>query len=47
MNAIKIGKKSYVGSGSAISKNVKPGSLAIERGVQIEIDNWERKIKKK
>ena len=44
---IKIGKKSYVGSGSAISKNVKPGSLAIERGVQMEINNWERKIKKK
>ena len=44
---IKIGKKSYIGSGSAISKNVKPDSLAVERGVQMEIKNWERKTKKK
>ena len=44
---IKIGKNSYVGSGSAISKDVKPDSLAIERTNQIEIKNWSRKIKRK
>ena len=44
---VKIGKNAYVGSGSAISKNVKKKALGIERTNQIEIKNWHRKIKKK
>jgi bifunctional UDP-N-acetylglucosamine pyrophosphorylase/glucosamine-1-phosphate N-acetyltransferase len=44
---VKIGKNAYVGSGSAISKNVKEKALGIERTNQIEIKNWHRKIKKK
>mgnify|MGYP001178577908 FL=1 len=43
---VKIGKKSYIGSGSAISKDVKPKSLAVERSVQMEIKNWSKKVKK-
>ena len=44
---VKIGKNAYVGSGSAISKNIKEKALGIERTNQIEIKNWHRKIKKK
>ena len=43
---IKIGKKSYIGSGSAISKNVKDNSLAVERSTQMEVKNWSKKVKK-
>jgi bifunctional UDP-N-acetylglucosamine pyrophosphorylase/glucosamine-1-phosphate N-acetyltransferase len=44
---VKIGKNAYVGSGSAISKNIREKALGIERTNQIEIKNWHRKIKKK
>ena len=43
---VKIGKKSYIGSGSAISKDVEANSLAVERSTQIEIKNWSKKVKK-
>jgi len=43
---VKIGKKSYIGSGSAISKNVKDNSLAVERSTQMEVKNWSKKVKK-
>ena len=43
---VKIGKKSYIGSGSAISKNVKDNSLAVERSTQMEVKNWSTKVKK-
>ena len=43
---IKIGKKSYIGSGSAISKNVNDNSLAVERSTQMEVKNWSTKVKK-
>jgi bifunctional UDP-N-acetylglucosamine pyrophosphorylase/glucosamine-1-phosphate N-acetyltransferase len=43
---VKIGKKSYIGSGSAISKDVKANSLAVERSTQMEIKNWLKKVKK-
>ena len=43
---VKIGKKSYIGSGSAISKNVKDDSLAVERSTQMEVKNWLKKVKK-
>ena len=40
---IKIGKKSVVGAGSALTKNVKNKSLALTRANQIEIKNYKRK----
>ena len=40
---IKIGKKSVVGAGSALSKNVKDKSLSLTRPKQIEIKNYKRK----
>ncbi|MFC2161401.1 bifunctional UDP-N-acetylglucosamine diphosphorylase/glucosamine-1-phosphate N-acetyltransferase GlmU [Acidobacteriota bacterium] len=43
---VKVGKKAYVGAGSTITKDVSPGSLAVERGKQIEKRDWTRKRKK-
>jgi len=40
---IKINKKSVVGAGSVITKNVKENSLALERSRQQEIENYKRK----
>ena len=40
---IKIGKKSVVGAGSALTKNVKNKSLSLTRANQIEIKNYKRK----
>ena len=40
---IKVGKKSIIGAGSAITKNVKNKSLALTRANQIEIKNYKRK----
>ena len=40
---IKIGKKSIVGAGSALTKNVSNISLALTRANQIEIKNYKRK----
>ncbi len=40
---IKIGKKSVVGAGSALTKSVKNKSLALTRSNQIEIKNYKRK----
>ena len=40
---IKIGKKSVIGAGSALSKNVKDKSLALTRANQLEIKNYKRK----
>jgi len=40
---IKIGKKTVIGAGSSISKNVKDKSLALTRSSQIEIKNYKRK----
>ena len=43
---VRIGKKAYVGSGSAISKDVNSNSLAIERSTQVEVKDWLKKVKK-
>ncbi len=43
MAPIKIGKKSIVGAGSAITRNVKNKSLSLTRANQIEIKNYKRK----
>tara|TARA_B100000401_G_C52635595_1_gene638177 strand:- start:226 stop:867 length:642 start_codon:yes stop_codon:yes gene_type:complete len=40
---VKIKKKSIVGAGSVITRDVKENSLAIERSEQEEIENYERK----
>ena len=40
---IKIWKKSVVGAGSALTKNVKNKSLALTRANQIEVKNYKRK----
>ena len=40
---VKIGKKSVVGAGSVITKNVKDKSLAFTRSNQIEVKNYKRK----
>ena len=43
MAPIKIGKKSVVGAGSTLSKDVKDKSLALTRAKQLEIKNYKRK----
>ena len=40
---IKIGKKTSVGAGSTLTKNVKDKSLALTRAKQIEIKNYKKK----
>ena len=40
---IKIGKKSIVGAGSTLTKDVEDKSLALTRANQIEIKNYKRK----
>jgi len=40
---IKIKKKSVIGAGSVITKDVKENSLALERSEQEEIENYKRK----
>ena len=40
---VKIKKKSVVGAGSVITKDVKENSLALERSEQEEIENYKRK----
>ena len=40
---IKIGKKSVIGAGSSLTKNVKNKSLALTRAPQVEIKNYKRK----
>ena len=42
---VKLDKKSIVGAGSVITKNVKKKSLALTRAPQIEIKNYKRKKK--
>lgn len=44
---VKIGKKSYVGAGSTITKDVSPESLAVARSRQIEKTGWVRRKKRK
>ncbi len=44
---VEVGKNSYVGAGSTITKNVPPGALAVSRGKQVEKRGWSRKKKEK
>ena len=43
---ITINKNSIVGAGSVITKNVKQGSLALTRSLQVEVKNYKRNQKK-
>jgi len=43
---VTINKNSIVGAGSVITKNVKQGSLALTRSLQIEVEHYKRKQKK-
>jgi bifunctional UDP-N-acetylglucosamine pyrophosphorylase/glucosamine-1-phosphate N-acetyltransferase len=44
---VKIGKGSYIGAGSTITKDVSPGALAVARGRQIERPRWAKRKGKK
>jgi bifunctional UDP-N-acetylglucosamine pyrophosphorylase/glucosamine-1-phosphate N-acetyltransferase len=44
---VKIGKDSYVGAGSTITKDVSAGALAVSRSRQVEKPGWGRKKRKK
>ena len=43
IDPVKIGKKSIVGAGSVITRNVKDKSLALTRANQAEVKNYKRK----
>ena len=43
MAPIKIGKKTVIGAGSTITKNVNSESLALTRANQIEIKKYKKK----
>lgn len=43
---ITVGRDAYVGAGSTVSKDIPDGSLAVERGKQRIIDNWQSRIDK-
>jgi bifunctional UDP-N-acetylglucosamine pyrophosphorylase/glucosamine-1-phosphate N-acetyltransferase len=44
---VKIGKDSYVGAGSTITKNVSSGALAVSRSRQVEKPGWGKRKRKK
>ena len=44
---VNVGKNSYVGSGTTVTKDVPEGALAISRAPQRNIDGWALKRKKK
>lgn len=44
---LKIGRGAFTGAGSAITKDVPPDSLAVERSKQKVVDGWARKKRKK
>ncbi len=44
---VKIGRDSYVGAGSTITKDVSSGALAVARSRQVEKPRWAKKMGKK
>ncbi|MFW5866372.1 MAG: bifunctional UDP-N-acetylglucosamine diphosphorylase/glucosamine-1-phosphate N-acetyltransferase GlmU [Armatimonadota bacterium] len=44
---ITVGKSAYTAAGSVLSKDVPPGSLAIERGDQRTIEDWAARMEKR
>ncbi|MFD2230051.1 bifunctional UDP-N-acetylglucosamine diphosphorylase/glucosamine-1-phosphate N-acetyltransferase GlmU [Alkalimarinus sediminis] len=43
---VKIGKKATIGAGSTVTKEVDAEQLAVARGKQRNMDNWQRPVKK-
>ncbi|MDP3013279.1 MAG: DapH/DapD/GlmU-related protein, partial [Candidatus Subteraquimicrobiales bacterium] len=43
---LRIGKGAVTGAGSAISRDIPPDSLGLERSEQKNIEDWKRKRKK-
>ncbi|HSW20938.1 MAG TPA: bifunctional UDP-N-acetylglucosamine diphosphorylase/glucosamine-1-phosphate N-acetyltransferase GlmU [Ramlibacter sp.] len=43
---VTIGQGGTVGAGSTITKDTPPGALAVARGKQVSIANWQRPVKK-
>ena len=39
---VKVGKEATIGAGSAISKDVPDHQLAVARGKQVIIEDWQR-----
>lgn len=44
---VKIGRRAATGAGSAITKDVPPGNLALERSEQKNIEGWDKKRRQK
>jgi bifunctional UDP-N-acetylglucosamine pyrophosphorylase/glucosamine-1-phosphate N-acetyltransferase len=44
---VTLGAGGTVGGGSTITKDTPPGSLAVARGKQVTLPNWQRPVKKK
>ena len=44
---VRIGKGSYIASGTTVTKDVPPGALAISRGKQINKEGYAARIRKK
>lgn len=44
---LRVGKNSTIGAGSTVTKSVGEEQLAIARGKQINLDGWQRPVKKK
>ncbi len=44
---ITLGAGTTVGGGSTLTKDTPPGALAVARGKQVHIANWQRPVKKK
>lgn len=44
---VKVGRSSYIGAGSTITKNVSPEALAVARSRQVEKPGWARRRMKK
>lgn len=44
---VTLGDGATIGGGSTITKDVKPGELAVARGKQVALAGWTRPVKKR